>query len=171
MVRTSVVLTIFLYLDGGLVPAALHLPDDGLFWAGGKVQIPTKVGIVQRSNAAHELVQHFFINAGAGEIQHFIEGGFDSSHVEGVVAFFVDGAYSLQLLIQRGKVGFGLLTQVLELLFGDFAVSAHGNEIVHPFICAGDFALDGGDSGLIIVCARLVTLLEQAVGFEDGGFK
>jgi hypothetical protein len=167
----SVVLTIFFYLGGSLVPAALNLPDDGLLGAGGKVQVPAKVGIVQRGNAAHELFQHIFINAGAGEVQHFIEGGFDSSHVEGVVAFFVNGAYSLQLLIQRGKVGLDFMAQVLELLFGDFAVSAHGNEIAHPFLGSGNFALDCGGSGLVIVRVGLVALLEQPVGFQDGGFK
>lgn len=45
MVRTCVVLTIFFYLDGGLVLAALNLADDGLLWAGGKVQVPAEVGI------------------------------------------------------------------------------------------------------------------------------
>ena len=99
MVRMSVVLTIFFYLGGSLVPAALHLPDDGLLGAGGKVQIPAEVGVVQWGNAAHELVQHIFIHAGAREVQHFIEGGFDSGHVEGVVAFSADSVDSLQFLI------------------------------------------------------------------------
>lgn len=85
----------------------------------------------------------------AGEVQHFTEGGFDSSHVEGVVAFFVYGAYSLQLLVQGGKVGFDFMAQVLELLFGDFTVSAHGYQISHSFLGSGDFALDCGGSGLV----------------------
>ena len=85
---------------------ALYLTDDGLLRAGSEVQIPAEAGIVQWGDAGDELVQHLFIDGRAGDVQHFVEGSFDSGHIEGVIAFFAHSVDSFKFLIQGGKVGY-----------------------------------------------------------------
>ena len=140
-----VILAVFFYLHACFAFSPLDSADNRLLSVRCEVQIPTVMGIINGSDAAYKFFNDAIVDGRTGKIKDGVERSFDSFHVEHIRCLCKGGIQTDEFFVQGCKLCFGFFVQILKLLFGDFSINAHGNQVFHARRSAADFSLDGGN--------------------------